>query len=185
MQKMSKYVIFKTKWGYFGLAGEESGLCCSCLPVESRDSAKTCLLAGLPLAQLDKGFFRDLQERIVAYFEGYQIEFGKEIPVILEGFTPFGLSVLAACRNIKPGHKMTYSGLAKKAGRPRASRAVGSTLARNPLPLIIPCHRVVRTDGKLGGFSAPGGVSLKQKMLDLERLALCACGSNISKSSPR
>jgi len=172
MQKSTKYVIFKTKWGYFGLAGTESGLSRSCLPGESLDNVKSRILEALPGAEVDKNFLSTLQERIQAYFDGCPAEFGREIPVVLGGLTTFGVSVLNACRSIKLGHTTTYRGLAKKAGRPAASRAVGSTLARNPLPLIIPCHRVVRTDGGLGGFTAPGGVSLKQKMLDLERLAL-------------
>jgi len=172
MQKLAKYVIFRTKWGYFGLAGTESGLCRSYLPGESMDNVKTALLASLPSAKLDKGFFSALQEQIIAYFDGCPVEFGREIPVALDGFTMFGASVLVACRNIRSGQTMTYCGLAKKAGRPAASRAVGSALARNPLPLIIPCHRVIRTDGGLGGFSAPGGISLKQRMLDLEHQAL-------------
>ncbi|MHC4511878.1 MAG: methylated-DNA--[protein]-cysteine S-methyltransferase [Planctomycetota bacterium] len=62
--------------------------------------------------------------------------------------------------------------MAKRSGRPAASRAVGGALARNPLPLLIPCHRIIRTDGKMGGFSAPGGIKLKQRMLDLEQHAL-------------
>jgi len=172
MQKLAKYVIFETKWGYFGLAGTESALCRSCLPGASFEGVKSHLLASLPAAKLDKDYFGTLREQIIAYFDGCPEEFGREIPVALDGFSTFGASVLTACRNIMSGQTITYSGLAKKAGRPAASRAVGSTLAKNPLPLIIPCHRVVRTDGGLGGFSALGGISLKQKMLDLERLAL-------------
>ena len=172
MQKLAKYVIFRTKWGYFGLAGTESTLRRSYLPGESLDNVKARLLEALPAAKVDKNFFSTLQEQIQAYFDGCPVEFGGEIPVSLEGFTAFGASVLAACRNVRLGNTITYAGLAEKAGKPNASRAVGSTLARNPLPLIIPCHRVIRTDGGLGGFTAPGSVSLKQKMLDLERLVL-------------
>jgi len=171
MQKVAKYVIFRTKWGYFGLAGTESAICRSYLPGASLEGVKSSLLASLPAAQLDKSFFRALQEQIITYFDGCPVEFGREIPVALDVFSTFGASVLVACRSIRSGQTITYSGLAKKVGRPAASRAVGSALAKNPLPLIIPCHRVVRTDGKLGGFTAPGGISLKQKMLDLERQA--------------
>jgi O-6-methylguanine DNA methyltransferase len=63
---------------------------------------------------------------------------------------------------------VSYSQLAGMIGKPRASRAVGSTLARNPIPLIIPCHRVIHSDGSLGNFSAPGGTSTKKKLLELE-----------------
>ena len=79
---------------------------------------------------------------------------------------------MTACRDIKFGQTISYSGLAKRIGRAGSARAVGNALAKNPLPLIIPCHRVVRNDGKIGGFSAKGGITLKKKMLELEHQAL-------------
>jgi len=79
--------------------------------------------------------------------------------------------VLQACRNISFGQTRTYSDLAKQVGSPNAARAVGGVMAHNPIPLIIPCHRVLRTDGGLGGFSAPGGIAIKQKMLHHEQSA--------------
>jgi methylated-DNA-[protein]-cysteine S-methyltransferase len=100
------------------------------------------------------------------------VNFGPEIPVSLDGFRAFGSSVLKKCRQLQFGQTISYAGLAKKSGSPGASRAVGSALAKNPLPLIIPCHRVLRTDGGLGGFSAPGGITVKKKMLELERQGL-------------
>jgi methylated-DNA-[protein]-cysteine S-methyltransferase len=122
----------------------------------------------LPEAKFNKSYFKNLQEKIIAYFDGDSVNFGLDIPVTLNGFRGFSCRVLTACRDIKFGQKTTYAGLAKKAGRPNAGRAVGNALARNPLPLIIPCHRVIRSDGKLGGFSAPGGISIKKKLLALE-----------------
>ena len=172
MQKSLKYVIFPTKWGHFGLAGTESALCRTCLPGARPGRIKSQLLKNLPAAQFDKTFFKDLQEQVAAYFEGARIDFSPDIPVLLDGFSTFGRSVLTTCRKIKPGRTMSYSGLARQIGRPAASRAVGGALAKNPLPLIIPCHRVLRTDGKLGGFTAPGGIAVKKKMLELERQAL-------------
>ena len=171
MQKVTKYVIFETKWGYFGLAGTESVLCRTCLPGPKRRRTETHLLRDLPGAQFDKIFFRLLQEQIAAYYEGACINFGPEIPVSLDGFRAFGASVLRKCRQLQFGKTISYGGLAKKSGHPAASRAVGSALAKNPLPLIIPCHRVLGTDGNLGGFSAPGGIAVKKKMLELERQA--------------
>ncbi len=124
--------------------------------------------------EFDKTFFKTLQEQIAAYFEGACVNFSRDIPLALDGFSSFGISVLTTCRAIEFGQTITYGRLAKKSGRPNASRAVGSVLAKNPLSLLIPCHRVIRSDGKLGGFSAPGGVTLKKRMLELERKILRA-----------
>jgi methylated-DNA-[protein]-cysteine S-methyltransferase len=168
MQKVTKYAIFQTKWGYFGLAGTEYGLCQTQLPGPKPEKIKSLLLKNLPTAQFDKTFYKNLQKQIIAYFEGACENFSRDIPLILDGFSSFGKSVLTTCRKIEHGQTITYGKLAKKAGRPNASRAAGSTLAKNPMPLIIPCHRIIRCDGKLGGFSAPGGITVKKKMLELE-----------------
>lgn len=172
MQKVTKYTIFQTKWGYFGLAGTEHGLRRTQLPGSKPEKIKTILLKNLPAAQFDKTFCKILQQQIIAYFEGDYIKFSRDIPLILDGFSSFSTSILTTCREIEIGQTITYGKLAKKAGRPNASRAVGSTLAKNPLPLIIPCHRIIRSDGKMGGFSAPGGITLKKKMLELEGKAI-------------
>jgi methylated-DNA-[protein]-cysteine S-methyltransferase len=174
MQKMIKYVIFKTKWGYFGLAGTESALYRTQLPGPEPKKIESRLLKNLPDAQFEKTYLKVLQKQIIAYFEGASVNFSPDISVDFNGFGNFSRKVLTTCRNIEFGRTISYSELAKKAGRPAASRAVGNVMAKNPMPLIIPCHRVLRTDGKMGGFSAPGGISLKRKMLTLEQKAVKA-----------
>jgi len=174
MQKIIKYVIFKTKWGHFGLVGTKSAIYRTQLPGPEPKKIESRLLKNLPGAQFDETLFKILQEQIAAYFEGCCVNFSPDIPVVLDGFGGFSREVLTACREIEFGQKITYAGLAEKAGRPAASRAVGNALAKNPLPLIIPCHRVLRTDGKMGGFSAPGGISFKKRLLTLERKAIKA-----------
>jgi methylated-DNA-[protein]-cysteine S-methyltransferase len=172
MQKKIKYVIFETKWGYFGLAGTESALYRTQLPGPEPKKIESRLLKNLPDAQFEKTYFKVLQKQIIAYFEGASVNFSPDISVDFNGFGSFSRKVLTTCRNIKFGRPISYSELAKKAGRPAASRAVGNVMAKNPMPLIIPCHRVLRTNGKMGGFSAPGGISLKRKMLTLEQKAV-------------
>ena len=172
MQKVTKYVIFETRWGYFGLAGTESVLCRTCLAAPKRRTTERHLLRNLSGAQFERPYFRSLQRQIAAYYDGARVNFGPEIPVSLDGFHTFGASVLRTCRQLKFGETISYSGLATRSGRPGASRAVGGALARNPVPLIIPCHRVLRSDGGLGGFSAPGGTAVKEKLLELERQGL-------------
>ena len=170
---MYSYTIFGTKWGYFGLAGVQDAVCRTFLPGLQRKEVEQKLLTGLLPGggniRCDKDFQRDLQERIVAYYEGDPVDFRIEPAVSLNGSGPFAHRVLQACREIAFGQTTTYSDLASQVGSPRAARAVGSVMASNPIPLIIPCHRVLRTDGGLGGFSAPGGIAIKQKMLHHEQ----------------
>jgi methylated-DNA-[protein]-cysteine S-methyltransferase len=199
-----QYVIFKTRWGYFGLAGIDSttghnpvrralnsrgisadtggsGKCeladgvvlRTCLPLLDRRTAEQEMLKALSpardQAQLDKNFLPDLQQRIVAYFEGENVDFSTDPAVSLDGLSPWDHKVLLTCRKIPSGRTTTYGQLALRIGHPGAARAVGSALARNPIPLIIPCHRVLRTDGHLGGFSAPGGLTTKRNLLRHEQ----------------
>jgi O-6-methylguanine DNA methyltransferase len=122
-----------------------------------------------PGVKFDRAYFSSIQQQIIAYFEGVRVDFGFDVPVLLDGFSDFQKAALTACRSINFGQTVTYAGLAKRSGYPRAVRAVGNALAKNPLPLLIPCHRIIRSDGKIGGFSAPGGLSLKKKLLVHER----------------
>ena len=88
---------------------------------------------------------------------------------ILALLTPFQRSVLLECARIPKGQTRTYSQIARAIGKPRSARAVGNALAINPLAPIIPCHRVVRTDGGLGGYSAKGGQMKKKLLLENEK----------------
>ncbi|MGB7582240.1 MAG: methylated-DNA--[protein]-cysteine S-methyltransferase [Sedimentisphaerales bacterium] len=161
-----KYTIFSTAWGYFGLAADKKGLRRTILPCENRKIIEKHLLAGLDKPQFDKNLLKPLQKQIIAYFEGKPARFNTSL--VLDKFPPFARKVLAACEKIPTGKTVSYSQLAGMIGKPRASRAVGSALARNPIPLIIPCHRVIHADGSLGNFSAFGGTGTKKKLLALE-----------------
>jgi O-6-methylguanine DNA methyltransferase len=83
-------------------------------------------------------------------------------------FTPFQQSVLELTASIPRGQRLTYGQVARKIGKPRASRAVGAALGSNAWPVLIPCHRVVGTNGAMTGFSAPGGIDVKRRMLEME-----------------
>lgn len=172
MKPKPKYVVFKTKWGWFGLAAGPAGLLRSCLPAPKAHLAKARLLRELPGAEPDKQTYKGLQEQIRAYFDGENVDFSRDIPIVLAGLSDFTQDVLSACRTIRYGRRLSYSQLAERLARPRAARAVGNALAKNPILLIIPCHRVVRSDGRIGGFSAVGGVKLKKKMFRLEQETL-------------
>ncbi len=165
----TKYVIFNTKWGYFGLAANKTGLLRTHLPLPTAGQVKTGLLKELPEPRYDRDLLRPLQQQIIAYFAGKAVDFSSDIPLRLDGLSGFTKRVLTACRKIRPGQTLTYSQLAERIGRPRAARAIGAALAKNPIPLIIPCHRVIRSDGTAGGFTAPSGIKLKRKLLNLEK----------------
>ncbi|MDD2732807.1 MAG: methylated-DNA--[protein]-cysteine S-methyltransferase [Desulfuromonadaceae bacterium] len=101
------------------------------------------------------------------YFLGECIDFC-DIPVDLRALPPFRQKVLNKIRTVAFGEICSYGHIAELCGSPHAARAVGGALAANPIPIIIPCHRVVASDGRLTGFSAPGGVNAKKIMLQLE-----------------
>ena len=110
---------------------------------------------------------RTLVARLQAFARGTPDEFA-DVPVLLDGLTDFAQRVVGLCRKIGYGNTLTYGQLAAKAGSPGAARAVGNVMANNRIPLIIPCHRVVGSAGSLGGFSAPSGIGMKQRLLELE-----------------
>ncbi len=108
-----------------------------------------------------------LSERIKAYFDGAIIQ-EWNVSLDMSVITPFTCTVLETTRYINYGQTCYYHDIAGIIGKPQASRAVGQALARNPWPLIVPCHRVVGVHG-LGGFSAPGGSDTKQALLEWEK----------------
>jgi methylated-DNA-[protein]-cysteine S-methyltransferase len=106
------------------------------------------------------------------YFAGDKVEFS-DVQLDLDGQDEFLQQVYAAARRVGWGHTTTYGALAKELGGGwEAARDVGQAMAKNPVPLIIPCHRVLAAGGKVGGFSAPGGSTSKIKMLELEGIHL-------------
>jgi methylated-DNA-[protein]-cysteine S-methyltransferase len=117
-------------------------------------------------------FVQELVQRLQSYAAGDKtVTFG-DIPLELSHLSRFQRLVVDRCRRIHPGRTRTYGELAELAGFPGAARAVGSVMSRNRYPIVVPCHRVVGSAGSLGGFSAPQGVSLKQRMLAMEGVSL-------------
>jgi methylated-DNA-[protein]-cysteine S-methyltransferase len=169
-----KYTIFKTRWGYFGLAANGKGLSRTVLPCSDKQILKRLLLAGIDEPEFERDLLKSLQNKIIAYFNGCPLP-SVFRPLNLEGLGPFTKKVLNACQRIPAGKTISYSQLARMIGKPRAGRAVGNALAKNPVPLVIPCHRVIHSDGTIGKFSAPGGTALKKMLIGLERLVSTSC----------
>lgn len=119
-----------------------------------------------------QGTTRRLIDRVYRYTEGEVEEFF-DVDLDLSGLSPFSLRVITACRQIPYGATATYASLAGRAGSPGAARSVGTMMAKNRFPLLVPCHRVVAAGNRLGGFSARGGTDLKHRLLAMEATA---CG---------
>ena len=109
----------------------------------------------------------ELQQRLTDYAAGRPVEFD-DVRLQPRDLTDFQQRVLQRTRQLRFGQTMTYGELAESVGSPRAARAVGSVMAGNTVPVIVPCHRVVASGGRFGGFSAPQGPALKRQMLALE-----------------
>lgn len=109
-----------------------------------------------------------LATQLEEYLAGQRTRF--DVPLDLSACPVFQRRILEACARVPAGATVTYAELAAQAGYPGAARAAGSALARNPVPLLIPCHRVVRADGGLGGYLA--GLAWKRRLLALEGVLL-------------
>jgi len=119
---------------------------------------------------LNENMLHNAVRQLNEYFEGRRQDF--ELDLKPSG-TPFQLSVLAALKQIPYGQTRTYADIARQISRPKAVRAVGAANGRNPLPIVIPCHRVIGSDGSLTGFG--GGMAAKQYLLSLEATAFQLC----------
>jgi methylated-DNA-[protein]-cysteine S-methyltransferase len=162
------YDIFKTRWGWFGLLGCDGGLVRTQLSDTEKEAVKSRLLQGIEGSKRNITAFSILKTKILDYYQGKSVDFS-DVKVHTAAFTPFQQKVLVALRAVKYGQTVSYGQLAKLSGNPKAARAIGSVMAANPLPLITPCHRVIRADGTPGDFSAPGGTNTKIRMLKLEK----------------
>ncbi len=166
MAAESFYTIFKTPVGWMGLLGSTAGISRVILPQATDVKAVTLVLENVTGAIPSASFFNELIKRFHVYFAGKRVQF----PDILDfsDATVFQRDVWEATRKIPYGKTHTYAWIAAQAGRPQAVRAVGQALGRNPVPIIVPCHRVTNTGGGLGGFSGTGGLKTKQYLLNME-----------------
>lgn len=162
------YCVVDTALGTFGLAWSDEGLRRVLLP----DNGRAAVEAKLSRVATpgEPRHLPQLVELIVAYGEGQPVSFA-DLKLDLGGVSPFHASVYDAIRSLGWGETTTYGEIARDLGGVQLSRGVGQALGANPLPLVIPCHRVLGSGGWAGGFSAPGGVSAKLRMLALEGVA--------------
>jgi methylated-DNA-[protein]-cysteine S-methyltransferase len=113
---------------------------------------------------------KDIANQVMDYLHGKRQSF--DLRVDLAGLTPFQQRVLMAVAGVPRGMVATYAEIARRIDRPNAARAVGQALRRNPIPIVIPCHRVLASDGGLGGYTGRGGLRTKRQLLSLEGVEL-------------
>jgi len=162
-----RYVTFNTSMGWMALLGSITGLLRSTLPHRSAEEASQLLGNSIDYAAWSPHLFADLIVRLQRYLAGHRVTFPDELN--LSRATAFQRQVWEATRLIPYGETRSYGWVAGRVGKPGAARAVGQALTRNPLPVIIPCHRVVAGNGEPGGYR--GGVGLKGYLLFLEASA--------------
>ncbi len=168
------YHIFATTMGFCGVAWSELGVTRFQLPMKSAEAAERLLRRRAPDAEpgAPGPDIADVVAAAKRYFEGEETDFST-VRLDLAGEDAFFRQIYDALRRLGWGRTTTYGALAKEVGAGReAARDVGEAMARNPAPLIIPCHRVLAAGGKIGGFSAPGGLTTKIRMLELEGVRL-------------
>ena len=160
------YTLFETELGWMGLVASTAGVRCIVLPRPSQEVVFQLIMEGFPEDIGDASFFGDLPERLKRFFEGELVSFDDELD--LAHATMFRRAVWEANRSIPYGETRSYSWVAQYIGKPQALRAVGQALAHNPVPIVVPCHRVVNKNGNLGGFG--GGLDMKKRLLEIEAL---------------
>ena len=169
-QTADHYLIFKTVGGFCGIAWNSVGITRFLLPTSSLEAAARNLLRRLAGAEPGTPT-PEVAEAIAAaqrYFEGKETDFSG-FKLDLSEQDAFFAQIYTAARRLGWGRTTTYGALAKEIGAgPEAARDVGYAMAKNPVALLIPCHRVRAAGGKIGGFSAPGGSTTKIRMLELE-----------------
>lgn len=163
--------VFSTPLGWFGLVGHKR--CVWRLVMGHRTAAEAWARLRRDFAEetlVEADWYPALKKKLEDFAAGKRVSFDN-IDVRIEHRTPFQRNVIVATRAVGFGETVSYGELAERAGSPSAARAVGTVMANNDVPIIIPCHRVLASGGKIGGFSAPQGIDLKRRLLELESRA--------------
>ena len=157
--------------GWIGAAGWQDSVVAVSIGHATAEAAEARLAKVIDLPLTTSNWNPTLRRRLHDYTDGAPVDF-LEFDVELGDLTPFSRAVIESCRHISYGETLSYGGLASRAGAPGAARAVGNVMRNNRCPLVIPCHRVVHNDGRVGNFSAPQGVRLKERLLAMEAASL-------------
>ncbi len=174
------FSVYATPYGFGGVVASSKGLLEIFLPmVKSAEDMISHVMRSYPSASGEDVLTAKAAEMLGKYFSGQRVEF--HLPLDLEDCTEFRRAVYEAVSRIPYGNVSTYAQVAAGIGRPGSSRGVGSAMAGNPLPIIIPCHRVIGSDGQMTGFSAPGGTAMKANLLQMEGVCFENGGNRVKR----
>jgi methylated-DNA-[protein]-cysteine S-methyltransferase len=176
--------VFGSRLGWLGLAWRGETLVAIVFGQPTEESARKALGRSVNESQTVMALADDLRgplpapmadvaRRLLAYADGAPDDF-RDIELDRGNYSEFQWRVIEACRSIPYGGTRSYGQLAVAAGSPRAARAVGTVMRTNRYPLLVPCHRVLASDGSLGGYSAPDGLLMKKRLLALESRSAAA-----------
>ena len=165
MTQKLNYTVFETDAGWLGILASSKGLRRVTLPQKSAQAARQQLGDSVNYATHATHPFDELVYRFRQYFNGQKVSFPDEFDLV--NASDFQRRVWEKTRRIPYGETRSYTWVAEQIKKPGAPRAVGQALGRNPLPIIVPCHRVLAKNGGLGGFT--GGIKLKRYLLCLEK----------------
>ncbi len=165
--KKARIVAFSSSLGWMAIRSLDTCLTRATCGRQSLDTAVAAMEDDDPNVCRPNPFESRIIKRLQAFADGKRDDF-LDVELDLDHLTTFARRVIGQCRKIKFGSVLTYGQLASKAKSPNAARAVGSVMRKNRFPLIVPCHRVVGAGGSLGGYSAPDGLDMKRRLLQME-----------------
>lgn len=163
---MRRAIMFQSPWGWMGISETDKGLDGIALPTKSKRAVEAALRtqSSEPFVTQATARLTSAQRQLMEYLEGTRREF--DLPLDLSGGTAFQRRVWRTLLNVPYAKLRSYQWVAARVGGPQYARAVGNAVGANPLPIVVPCHRIVAQDATLGGFS--GGLPTKRKLLTLE-----------------
>ncbi|MBN9068621.1 MAG: methylated-DNA--[protein]-cysteine S-methyltransferase [Rhizobiales bacterium] len=169
------YALVETGIGWIGIAWSERGLTRLQLPGRDREATGRRLLSTISGRPVESAGMpapiADLVGMLRRYGAGETVDFSG-VPVDFDGVDPFRRAIYDAARQLGFGETTTYGGLAEEAGYKGRAQDTGQALGRNPVPIVVPCHRILAAGNRIGGFSAPGGSATKERLLEMEGVHL-------------